>query len=137
MHKSFDMRWLQKLVVNLNYQKGLILSFIFGFIIRLIPEVLSYPYPIGYDTVYYAARINSGIIWYHWTSVFSTWLLYAILIPLNSIVQNPFLVLKLVVPVIFALNSCGIYYFATSALRWSPKKALVASFFFAFSIASL
>ena len=129
--------WFQKLATSLNYEKGLILSFILGFGVRLIPEVLSYPYPIGFDTVYYAARISRGGIWGHLTSVFSPWLLYAILIPLNSIVQNPFLLLKLVVPVIFALNSCGIYYFATSALRWSPRKALVASFLFAFSMASL
>jgi len=130
-------RWLQTSWSNLSDRKGFLLSFILGFAVRLIPEVLSYPYPIGFDTVYYVARINSGVIWYHWTSVFSTWLLYAILVPLNSIVQNPFLVLKLVVPVIFALNSCGIYYFATSALRWGPRKAFVASFLFAFSMASL
>jgi hypothetical protein len=131
------MRWLQTLTTNLNDRKGFLLSFVLGFIVRSIPEILSYPYPIGFDTIYYAARIKSGIVWYHWTSVFSTWLLYAILIPLNSIMQNPFLLLKLVVPVLFALNSCGIYYFATSALRWSPRKALVTSFFFTFSMASL
>jgi len=132
-----NLHWLKRFVTDFSDKSTFILSFVLGFIIRSIPEVLSYPYPIGFDTVYYAARINDGVVWHHWTLVFSTWLLYAILTPLNGIMQNPFLVLKLVVPVIFALNSCGIYYFATRALGWSPRKALLASFFFTFSMASL
>jgi hypothetical protein len=137
MSNILNVRWLQTLTANLSDRKGFLLSFVLGFVVRSIPEILSYPHPIGFDTIYYAARIKSGVVWHHWTSMFSTWLLYAILTPLNSIVQNPFLLLKLVAPVIFALNSCGIYYFATSALRWNPRKALAASFLFAFSMASL
>jgi len=50
-------------VTSLN--STLFLSFLLGFIIRLAPELLSYPNLIGFDTIYYAARINEGIIWYH------------------------------------------------------------------------
>lgn len=106
--------------------------------VRLVPEVLSYPYPIGFDTVHYAARMKSGVIWYHWTSVFSTWLLYAILIPAYEIIRSdPFLLLKIVAPTLYALNVCGVYYFAKKALNWENKKALMAAFFFAFQLASL
>lgn len=135
---SFGLRWFRKpAITKVNFRKGLLFSFILGLVVRLIPEILSYPYPIGFDTLYYAVKISKGIVWYNWASVFSTWLLYAIVIPLNNIVQNPFLSLKIAVPVIFALNSCGIYYFAINALRWSPRKGLAASFLFVFSIASL
>jgi len=137
MIKNVNLGRFQKLRTSLNCHKSLILSFLLGFMVRLVPEVLSYPYPIGFDTIFYAARISDGVIWYHWTSLFSTWLLYAFLIPLNGILKNPFLLLKLASPFIFGLNSSGIYYFATSALGWNSRKGLMTSFFFAFSMASL
>jgi len=43
---------------NISFRKGFFLAFVLGFMVRLIPEVLSFPYPIGFDTVYYAARMN-------------------------------------------------------------------------------
>jgi len=138
MLKSFDMPRFQKLTTSLTYQQGLIISFILGFGVRLIPEVLSYPCPIGFDTVYYAARISSGVIWYHWTSVFSMWLLEAILIAVQQIIgTNPFLLLKLTAPLLYALNVCGVYYFSRKALCWSVSKALTAAFFFTFQLTAL
>jgi len=123
---------------NIGYGKGFLFCFFFGFAVRLIPEVLSFPYPIGFDTVFYAGRIESGVVWYHWSSVFSTWLLYAMLVPLhNAMHVDPFLFLKLVVPALYALNLCGVYYFSREALGWSVQKGLVAGFFFAFQLASL
>lgn len=90
-----------------------------------MPEVLSFPYPIGFDTVYYAARIKSGVIWSHWSSVFSTtWLLYAILVPTYEVVRgDPFLLMKLTAPALYALNVGGIYYFARRWLGWKVKTA--------------
>jgi hypothetical protein len=123
---------------TLDHRRGLVLSFVFGFVLRLIPEVLSYPYPIGFDTIHYAARMKNGVVWYHWTSVFSTWLLYAALIQLYQVVQvDPFLLLKLVAPFLYALNVCGVYYFSRRALNWSARRSLIAAFFFAFQLASL
>ena len=121
-----------------DYKRALALCFVLGFVVRLIPEVLSYPYPIGFDTVYYAARIKSGVVWDHWSSIFSSWLLYALLISTYRIVHiDPFLLLKLTAPVLYALNVCGIYYFAERGLKWKAKKALVAAFFFAFQLGAL
>ena len=106
--------------------------------IRLIPELLSHPYPIGYDTVYYAFRIKSGVIWSHWSEVFSTWLLYAIFYPFFKFVKgDPFLLLKIVAPTLYALNVCGIFYFARKVLTWDIKRALVAASFFTFLLAAL
>lgn len=122
----------------MNDRKGIFLSFILGFIIRLVPEILSYPYPIGFDTVYYAARIESGVVWISPASVFSMWLYEGILISVDRIVQmDPFLLLKLVAPLLFGLNVCGIYFFSRKALNWRIKTALIAAFFFAFQLASL
>jgi hypothetical protein len=123
---------------NISFRKGLLFVFLLGFAFRLIPEVLSYPYPIGFDTVYYAWRIKSGVVLYHWSQVFSTWLLYGISIPIYNVVQgDPFLLLKLMMPLLFGLNTCGIYYFATRALKWTVKKGLFAALLFSFQMAAL
>ena len=106
--------------------------FFLGFFVRLVPEVLSYPYPIGFDTVYYAVRLEEGVIWYHWSRVFTeTWLLYALLIPVYRVIgRNPFLFLKTFSSILYGLNSVGIYFFARKGLRWGVEKSFVASFIF-------
>ena len=134
---ELPMHW-SSLVGKVNDRKGVFLSFILGFTIRLVPEILSYPHPIGFDTVYYAARIKSGVIWSSPTSLFSMWLYEGVLISVDKIVHmDPFLLLKLLAPLLFGLNVCGIYFFSRKALNWRIKTALIASFFFAFQLASL
>lgn len=124
--------------MNLNDRKAFVSSFALGFAIRLIPEILSYPNPIGFDTVYYAAQIKSSVVWNNWTGVFSNGLLEGILIWVNKIVQfDPFLLLKLTAPTLYAMNVCGIYYFSRKTLGWDAKKALLAALFFAVQLASL
>jgi len=123
---------------DLSYGKGLLFSFVLGFVVRLIPEALSFPYPIGFDTIDYAARMKNGIVWYQPRDFFSTWLLYAILTPLYGVVGgDPFLLLKFVAPLLYALNVCGVYFFARKALDWDFKGAFVAAFFFSFQLAAL
>jgi hypothetical protein len=132
------MDWLRKQTVKSSGRRGFLLSFVLGFVVRMVPEILSYPYPIGFDTIHYAAMIKRGIVWQGWTSVFSMWLLDAVLISIFEVTHvDPFVLLKLTAPILYALNACGVYYFARRALGWSVGKALVASLFFAFQLASL
>ena len=138
MPSIISVRWLQTLTVNLSDRKGFLISFMLGFIVRSIPEILSYPYPIGFDTIYYAAMIKRGIVWQNWTSFFSTWLFDVILIPIHQVTQvDPFALLKLASPILYALNACGIYYFSRKALGWDARKAWIASFFCVFQLALL
>jgi hypothetical protein len=124
--------------VFLKWRRTLFLSFILGFIVRLIPEVLFYPYLIGYDPIYYAWRIKSGVVWHHWSEMFSTWLFYAILIAIRSVTcWDLFVLLKFTAAFLFGLNASGIYYFATKALGWTIKKGLLAGVFFSLQIATL
>jgi len=119
-------------------KKGLLIAFAFGVFVRMIPELLSYPYPLGFDTIYYAWRIKEGVIWAHWSGVFNTWLLYAILVPIYNLSKiEPFLLLKLTMPLLFGLNTCGVYYLANEALGWSVRKSLFAAGLFSFQIAAL
>ena len=128
---------LQKLD-NLSYTKGFILAFTIGFVVRLIPELLSFPYPIGWDTIYYAYRISDGVVWSHWSNIFTSWLIYGILVSLGNLTQlEPFLLLKIVAPLLYGGTAAGIYYVAWKKLGWSVAKSLLACGFFAFQLAAL
>jgi hypothetical protein len=118
--------------------RALFLSFVFGFVVRLVPEVLLSPYPVGFDPIWYAWRIRSGVVWGHWSQVFSTWLLYGILVPLYNAVQvSLFGLLKVAAALLFGFNACGVFYFARKALNWTGKRALFAGVFFSFQTAAL
>ncbi|PVX24847.1 MAG: hypothetical protein CW691_06280 [Candidatus Bathyarchaeum sp.] len=123
---------------NLSYNKGFILAFTIGFIVRLIPELLSFPYPIGWDTIYYAARINDGVVLTHWSDVFSTWLIYGILITLGNLTRlDPFLLLKIVAPLLYGGTTAGIFFVAWKKFNWAVTKSLLVSAFFALQLAAL
>lgn len=119
--------------------KGLFLSAFAGFLIRLIPELLAFPHPIGFDTIYYAAVIKSGVIWPHWSSFFtSTWLFNALTVPLHTFFGfEPFAILKIAGPLLFALNTAGVYWFSWKLLGWDHRQSMLASIFFSVQIASL
>lgn len=110
-----------------------------GFLVRLIPELLAWPLPIGFDTVYYAVVAKSGVVWAHWSQFFtSSWLLYALIVPAYSVFQgDPLLLLKVVGPLLFGLNVAGVYWFARRGLGWSLRMSVVAGVFFALQLASL
>jgi len=140
--------------LHFNFEKTLKLSdveasigcFLLGFTIRLIPEILSYPHAIGFDTVGYAASITTGNIFYHsgtffqysWASPLSTWMLYLFLIPTHAMTKvDPFLLLKLTAPLLYALNVCAVYVFSRKWLNWGVQKGLLVAVIFTFQLAVL
>lgn len=116
---------------------GLCLSV--GFLIRLVPELLAFSSPIGFDTIYYGYIMKNGLIVSNWTGIFTTsWLLYALVVPLYSVFQgDPFIMLKAVAPLLFGLNVAGMYWFSRKMLNWSKKMSLFVGIFFALQLASL
>lgn len=117
----------------------LVACFVTGFFIRLVPELLAFPVPIGFDTVYYAVVMKQGVVWPHWSSFFtSSWLLYAFIVPSYVFLQfDPFLLLKVVAPLLYGLNAAGIYFFARRMLGWDLRLGLFAVFLFSLQLASL
>jgi hypothetical protein len=113
--------------------------FLAGFLVRLVPELLAGATPIGFDTVYYAAVMKSGVVWAHWSSFFtSTWLLNAFTVPLyNVTMADPFLLLKVVAPALYGLNVAGVYWVGKKMLGWDVKLCLAAAGLFAFQLAAL
>ncbi|MCW4024554.1 MAG: hypothetical protein NWF01_05915 [Candidatus Bathyarchaeota archaeon] len=125
--------------ISQSEYKALAFCMLIGFAVRLIPELLAYPNPIGYDTTHYALKMQQELIISNWTQIFTTtWLLYAIIVPLQKIIQgDPFMILKFFAPLLFGLNVAGVYWFARKTLNWSFKMSLVAAIFFALQLASL
>jgi hypothetical protein len=117
---------------------GLLIALVFGVAVRAIPELLSYPHPIGFDTIYYAWRVEEGVVWAHWSGVFGSWLLYGLLVPVyNALQVESFLLLKAVMPLLFGLNVGGVFYLATCGFGWSARKGLFAAGLFSFQMGIL
>jgi hypothetical protein len=124
---------------ELSGVKALGLVFFAGFLVRLVPELLAGASPIGFDTVYYAAVMRSGVVWANWSSFFtSTWLLNALTVPLYGTLQvDPFLLLKVVAPSLYGLSVAGVYWVGRRMLRWDVKMCLAAAGLFAVQLAAL
>lgn len=124
---------------RLTGYKGILLSFVLAFGLRMIPEVLAFPYPISWDAIHYAYFMRVGVVWSHWSSFFtSTWLLSAFLFPLHNLTGvDSFLLLKMAGPILYGLNAMGIYWCARRLLGWGAKWSLLAAGFFAIQLASL
>jgi hypothetical protein len=124
---------------ELSGVKALGLVFLAGFLVRLVPELLAGAAPIGFDTVYYAAVMKSGVVWPNWSSFFtSTWLLYALTVPLYGVLRvDPFLLLKVVAPSLYGLSVAGVYWLGSRMLGWDVKMCLAAAGLFAVQLAAL
>jgi hypothetical protein len=125
--------------VNLTDHRALIACLSIGFFIRLIPELLAFPLPIGFDTIYYAVAMKNGVVLAHWSNFFtSSWLLYALIVPLYGLLQvDPFLLLKVAAPLLFGLNVAGVYWFSRKMLGWNLRMGVLTGIFFALQLASL
>jgi hypothetical protein len=128
--------WLRS---DVSGVKALSFVFVAGFLVRLVPELLAFSAPIGFDTVYYAAVMKSGVVWANWSSFFtSTWLLHALTVPLYSVFQvDPFLLLKALAPALYGLNVAGVYWLGRKQLGWDVKLCLAAAGLFAVQLAAL
>ncbi len=112
-----------------------LLSFLVPFLIRTIPEVISFPWPIGYDTItFYVPVIHDYQIW---GSIFSLtaltdWhsapLLYIVMGFLGYISRvDPILIIKFFGPFLSGCLGLSVFFFSKSYLGWSNKKSLVCA----------
>lgn len=135
---DFMFRKLEEKLDDLGYSRGLILAFILGFVVRLIPELISFPYPIGWDTIYYASRINSGVVFTVGSDLVNSWLVYGILVSLGNLTRlEPFMILKIFAPILYGGSCAGMFFVAYKKLDWSVTKSLLVSAFFGIQLAAL
>ena len=120
--------WLEKKMDLFGFYKGILLAFVIGFVIRLVPELFSFPYPIGWDTIYYASRMNSGHVFAVGSDLVNSWLVYGILAATRNITKlDSFIILKIFASILFGGLCSGVYFVAWKRLKWSPTKSLLTS----------
>src|SRR3989441_3412130 len=108
-------------------------AFLVPLIIRTIPEILSGPYPVGWDIVAYyipnATDIASGKM-NIWGMITSPPVMYAIVVPAYMMTRaNLVLIFKILGPIFYGLLGWSIFWFSQRRLHWSSSKALAAVLF--------
>src|SRR5260370_40737751 len=108
-------------------------AFLVPLSIRIIPEILSGPYPVGWDIVAYyipnAIDIASGRM-NVWGMITSPPVMYAIVVPTYWLTRaNLVLIFKTLGPILYGLLGWSIFWFCQRRLHWSSRKALYAVLF--------
>src|SRR2546425_6831159 len=108
-------------------------AFLVPLSIRIIPEILSGPYPVGWDIIAYyipnTIDIASGRMDV-WGIITSPPVMYAIVVPAYLIAKaNLVLIFKALGPILYGLLGWSIFWFSQRRLHWSSRKALYAVLF--------
>jgi len=106
------------------------LAFFFPFIIRSIPEIIAWPYPIGFDTLLYANDIlNEKYLKMNIMQLLkSTSLFYIISSLANKFLKDVFLTIKLFGPILFSMLCFSLYLYSRKVLNWNEYKSFFVSF---------
>src|SRR5467141_456994 len=110
-------------------------AFLVPLSIRIIPEILSGQYPVGWDIIAYyipnTIDIASGRMDV-WGIITSPPVMYAIVVPAYLIAKaNLVLIFKALGPILYGLLGWSIFWFCQRRFHWSSKKALYAVLFIA------
>jgi hypothetical protein len=123
---------------ELRHEFGfIILAFVVPFFVRMIPEIIAWPYPLGFDTLgYYIPAMRWWINPFTGqnlpTDIFgllrTAGLFYVLAVAFNRyLVPDPFIAIKLLGPILTGFVSLSVYSHGRLALRWPPRKVLFAS----------
>jgi len=115
--------------LDANRLKIPLLAFLAPMAVRSIPEIIAWPYPIGFDTLMYADTILRGT--YLKMSfarlLKSTSLFYLFSSWVGMAFGDPILTLKLLAPLMFGFLCGSLYFYCRKAFGWDQLKALAAS----------
>ena len=130
---------LAKLLTLLRKYCYVIAAFFIPLIIRSIPELLSWPYPLGLDTLSFMPLIQHGYVFslgpvgfLQYTNLF-----FLVSTLLYGLIPNVIVVLKILGPVLLAVLSLTMYLYARKGLCWNNRKALFVSILVAIYFVSL
>jgi len=108
-------------------------AFLVPLCIRTIPEILSGPYPVGWDIIaYYTPNtidMASGRMTL-WGVITSAPTLYAIAVPVYLLTKaNLVLIFKVLGPILYGFLGWSTFWFCQRRLHWTGNKALYGVFF--------
>ncbi|MEM3651240.1 MAG: hypothetical protein QW831_10995 [Candidatus Jordarchaeaceae archaeon] len=108
-----------------------LLSFLVPLLVRAVPEVVSFPWPIGYDTVKYyapvfgASQIYGIAVGLSFLTGGQAAFLYILLSFFGALFHiGAFLFLKFFAPVLNGFLGFALFHFSSNYLGWSNRKSL-------------
>ena len=121
-----------------NQKYSYLIVFSVAVILRLVPEILASPYPIGYDVINYYLPILKNFD-DHWTSVSNQFPLYIVLLHgINSIFHiDPRIVITASAVMIFGSFSLVICSIARNIFHLNNFQSIFLSFFVIFQVSLL
>lgn len=105
--------------------------FLFSFFLRAIPEVLMWPYlvgfdPLGYYIPYVFTWLRNGVNF--WCLMREAPLFYLLIMPAAFMgTTHLALTLKILPPILHGFLALAIYFYANKILAWPPRKSLAAA----------
>ncbi len=114
-------------------------SFVIPLIVRSIPEILSWPYPLGLDTLNVMPQIQHAYVFSLGPVGFlqNTTLFYLLATLLYELFHNVVTVIKILGPLLLAALSFTMYLYARKGLCWNSRKSLLVSILVATYFVSL
>src|SRR5438105_7405645 len=115
-----------------QHRLGLV-AFLVPLSIRSIPEILSGPYPVGWDIIAYYVPNTIDIVSGQmniWGIITSPPVMYAIVVPAYILTRTTLvLIFKFLGPILYGFLGWSIFRFCQRRLHWSGIKALYAVLF--------
>jgi hypothetical protein len=122
-----DKKWFLPLMV-----------FFIGCVVRLVPELFAYPYPIGYDVINYYIPVTTNFA-YHWPQTSSEFPLYVSFLHLTQIATGltPHTTVIIFAIVMFGFFAVSVFLIARKLLKVDSRYAFFVTAFVIFQIAVL
>jgi hypothetical protein len=127
-----------KNIIANNEKYSYLIVFLVAIILRLVPEILAFPYPIGYDVINYYLPVLKNFDNY-WTSVSDQFPLYILLLHIvtSNLQIDARIVITASIVLIYGLFSVVIYSIARNNFHLNNFQSIYLSIFVIFQVALL
>jgi hypothetical protein len=115
-----------------------LLVFFMGCVVRLVPELFAYPYPIGYDVINYYIPVTTNFA-DHWTQISSEFPLYVSFLHLTQIATGltPHSTVVIFATMMFGFFAVSVFLIARKLLKVDSRYAFFVTVFVIFQMAVL
>ena len=121
----------------LRHNSWILLSFFVPLLLRFIPEILSWPYPLGLDTLHYIPIIESGQALSSFSALVDYQLFYSFGTVAYWLLGDAVLVIKIFGPLLMGLVCIMAFLYARRGLGWGGFKSFLVALFIALYFVSL
>jgi hypothetical protein len=125
--KISAVNYAKRFTASLKRYLWLLAAFFIPLAIRSIPEIISWPYPLGLDTLRYIPVIESGRALSDLASFFHNQLFYSLGTLAYWITGDAIFVIKVLGPVLMGCVALMMYLYARCGLGWGNFKSFLVS----------